>query len=491
MANGATSIKTILRIRPPHKEAGLRVSGSTVYLDKNMQEEVSFLFDAAYKSKSTQRDIYMEVEPYLDNIAQGINTSILAYGATGSGKTHTMCGTEEDPGIIPMMAGALFGRYKDTLSILFKVKIEMAYIEIYNEKVYDLLAEDLASLPVREDAGGRVVVQGMREETVQDEEEFYKLFQKGGQRRKHRKTLLNTESSRSHAIVTLYITLSTDSSMVRTKINLVDLAGSENNKRTGNEGISMVESASINRSLFVLNKVIESLGRGASRVPYRDSKLTRILQDSLGGLSDCALIVNIRGDASAETLSTLSFAGKSRKVKLKPQSEKIASNKWIDIARKQSGPGRSMHYTPQTAKRDRGAVPVYLGNRAAMHTGKITRDTVYRQNRSENMQYNRISTVLPKEDIPKTEKNTVSGKKKKEKKAQSTRKEVFTLESMLEIVNSRDFLRVKSLPMIGDQRAEKIIKYTQIRPITDINELRKAGITEKVLMKLMDTVQAE
>lgn len=476
MACGTTSIKTILRIRPPHAGKGLRVNGTTVYFDKNMQEEVSFLFDAAYKSTSTQEDIYMEVEPYLDNIARGINTCILAYGATGSGKTHTMCGGAGSPGIIPMMAAALFGRYKETLSIVFKVKIEMSYIEIYNEKVYDLLAEDYMPLPVREDAEGKVVVQGMIEENVLNEQEFHSLFQKGGQRRKHRKTLLNTESSRSHAVVTLYIMLSTESSMVRTKIHLVDLAGSENNKRTGNEGISMVESASINRSLFVLNKVIESLAKGASRVPYRDSKLTRILQDSLGGLSDCALIVNITGDASAETASTLSFAGKSRQVKLKALSEKAAGNRWADIvkpAKPKNGPGQKEWGRPIR--------PFYSENRE-----NICR--VPSGERAEKTPNSPISKKPKKDGKSTTEKS--ASRKKKAKKAQESKQQALSVEGVLEIVNSGDFLRVKSLPMIGDQRAEKIVKYTQNRSITDLSELLKAGITKKILCNLMERTRA-
>ncbi|KAI5191911.1 kinesin family member 22 [Nematocida minor] len=475
MAASATAIKTILRVRPPHKEKGLRIKGNTVHLDKNAQEELLFVFDAAHKSSSTQQDIYAEVESYLDNIARGINTSILAYGATGSGKTHTMCGTAEDPGIIPRMAEALFGRYSETLSILFKVRIEMSYIEIYNEKVYDLLGEDHTPLPVREDSEGKVVVQGVREEPVANEKEFYALFRKGGQRRKNGKTLLNVESSRSHAIVSLFVVLSTDSTMVRTKINLVDLAGSENNKRTGNEGMSMVESASINRSLFVLNKVIESLAKGACRVPYRDSKLTRILQDSLGGMSDCALIVNITGDSSAETASTLAFAGKSRQVKLKPQKEKIAYNKWTEIVR--SGVKSANHSANSQWRKpvrpfcaeDRGFVP-----------SLSSRSSNYRET-SENKPYNAIDKLTSKgiTDRLKKEKDTSKKiKKVREHKLQS-------LESVLEIVNSGDFLRIKSLPMIGDQRAEKIIKYAQKKAICDISELMQAGITKKIIAKLV------
>ncbi|EHY66400.1 hypothetical protein NERG_00040 [Nematocida ausubeli] len=469
----STSIKSILRIRPPHKDKSLRVRDKTVYVDKNSQEELSFLFDAAYKSDSTQEDIYRNIEVYLDNIARGINTSILAYGATGSGKTYTMCGTSADPGIIPRMASDIFGRYTETLSVLFKVGIEMTYIEIYNEKVYDLLVEEPVSLPVREDSQGRVVIQGVLEKKVRTEKEFEELFNKGGHRRKQRKTLLNTESSRSHAVVTLFITLSTDSTMVRTKINLVDLAGSENNKRTGNEGVSMVESASINRSLFVLNKVIESLGQGSARIPYRDSKLTRILQDSLGGMSDCALIVNIQGDSSAETISTLAFSGKSRKVKLKPQSEKIAFNKWTDIV-KDPRPARMPirgHSASNTSLR-----PVYTQAGSSMGYGKKSSS----ENRAPNSSEREEKKKHKKSEADHTLKKP---REKKQKVAREYKKQ--SIEAILEIVNSQDFLRIKSLPMIGDQRAEKIIKYAQKNPIVDINELLQAGITKKILANLV------
>ncbi|KAI5128524.1 kinesin family member 22 [Nematocida parisii] len=471
----STSIKSILRVRPPHKDKRLRVKDRAVYVDKNDQEELSFLFDAAYKSNSTQEDIYHDIEAYLDNIARGINTSILAYGATGSGKTYTMCGSSENPGIIPRIAADLFGRYTETLSVLFKVQIEMSYIEIYNEKVYDLLAEEPVSLPVREDSHGKVVIQGVLEEKVRNKNDFESLFKKGGQRRKQRKTLLNTESSRSHAIVTLFVTLSTESTMVRTKINLVDLAGSENNKRTGNEGMSMVESASINRSLFVLNKVIESLGKGNARIPYRDSKLTRILQDSLGGLSDCALIVNIQGDSSAETVSTLAFSGKSRKVKLKPQSEKIAFNKWTSIVKEKTlsqsrlpTRGYSGDGTFPGGKRIKGSMPLGF-NRSYENHDSNNNNT----ERREEKKTSKKSTLSHNKNEPKEKKRTAKHCKKQ------------SIEIVLEIVNSGDFLRIKSLPMIGDQRAEKIIKYAQKKPITDINELLLAGITKKILANLV------
>lgn len=441
MGEGYTTIKSILRVRPPHTEKGLRVRNNTVYIDKNSQEELSFLFDAAYTSRSTQEEIYREVEPYLDNIARGINTTILAYGATGSGKTYTMCGTAESPGIIPRIAGDLFGRYSETLSILFNVRIEMSYIEIYNEKVYDLLAEEAVSLPVREDASGRVVVQGVLEEKIGGEKEFRELFLKGGQRRKQGKTLLNRESSRSHAIVTLYVTLSTESSIVRTKINLVDLAGSENNKRTGNEGVRMVESANINRSLFALTSVMESLAKGSARVPYRESKLTRILQDSLGGLSDCAIIVNITGCSSGETLSTLGFSGKSRQVKLKPVKEKEAGS-WRKIAEK----------------------------REVINKDKI-REINSKREKADILQKKSKGIINRRE----------SGSKKKEK-------ENLTLPQILEIVNSGDFLKIKKLPLVGDQRADKIIAYSRSKRITEISELVEAGVPAKAVEKILGSL---
>lgn len=434
----STAIKTVLRIRPPREGGELRVSRDMVVVEKNRHEELAFSFDVCFDEGTTQKEIYKEIEPYLDNIAQGINTTVLAYGATGSGKTYTMCGTREAPGVIWQIAESLFGKYAEALGQLFGIDIAVAYIEIYNEKVYDLLSPGMAPLAVRDNSDGKVVVQGMTEKRVSSVEEFGQAVAQGAKKRKSAKTLLNAESSRSHAVLSIFVTLATESSRVRTKINLVDLAGSECNKRTGNEGERMRESANINRSLFVLNKVITSLGQEGSRVPYRDSKLTRILQDSLGGMSDCLLVINVRGDASLETLSTLSFASKTRKIQLKPAEEK-ARNAWQPV----KGAGKARGARKKAAR--------------AGVTGRESREEEKKGRREK-------------------ENGEEAGRQIEEKE-------------LIEILNSGDFLRVKSLPMIGDKRAQKILRHAKEQQICGLHELLSMGIPKKVVEGIASRVQ--
>lgn len=451
----STAIKTVLRIRPPRMGAEMKVSENSVVIEKSAQEELSFSFDVCFEEGTSQKEIYREVEPYLDNIAQGINTTVLAYGATGSGKTYTMCGTKEAPGIIWQMAESLFGKCAEILGALFSIEMSVAYMEIYNEKVYDLLSPEMRPLPVRDDSDGKVVVQGLTEKKVENIEEFRDAFAQGAKKRKSAKTLLNAESSRSHAVLSIFVSLSTESSVVRTKINLVDLAGSECNKRTGNEGERMIESANINRSLFVLNKVITSLGREGSRVPFRDSKLTRILQDSLGGMSDCLLVINVRGDASSDTLSTLSFASKTRKIRLKPAEEK-ARNAW----RPRQAPKEPLSRS--------GVLPrnIPKGN-SGRKAWKRTDGSVPRAGANANVAARKEKACWrPREKEARTEPAVRLAIQEKE---------------LLAILNSGDFLLVKSLPLIGDKRAQKILRLSKEREIFRLNELLDLGIPKKVV----------
>lgn len=462
MDGGGSNIKSILRICPPHASDELKQIGRTGIMAVKNNQEINYEFSVCFGDNSTQADIYKEIEPYLDNIAQGVNTSVLAYGATGSGKTYTMCGTEENPGIIPRVAHTLLSRYVEALSTLFKTKVSMLYVEVYNEKVYDLLSDSKEPMPVREDANGKVVIPGLTEKQIKTEEEFTKLFREGNQRRKIGCTLLNQKSSRSHAMLTLKIALATDESITTTKINMVDLAGSENNKRTGNIGASMVESASINRSLFVLNKVVDSLGKVGARIPYRDSKLTRILQDSLSGSSDCVLIVNVKGDASADTLSTLAFAGRSRRVHTMTREEKIKSNPPVLLYRKTNS--------------------VILSNLGNLGNSGNSGNSENKLNKLSR----KVNTTKPIKEKRKrnstAHKENLNSKIKPTKPIKAPQQLLMTKKELLHILNSKDFLRIKSLPGIGDMRAEKILNLSKKSSISDLNDLFAAGIPKKVVL---------
>jgi kinesin family protein 22 len=217
-------------------------------------------------------------------------------------------------GIIPRTIQYLFEKYPN-------VTINISAAELYNEKLLDLLkietskSKEVNDLPIREDQNGNIVVPGLTQKHISNYSEFMHVFSQASSRRSTAPTNLNKESSRSHSILTIYL-------VGFCKIHLIDLAGSEDNRLTGNVGKQLLESSSINRSLFQLRKVVDALHNNATtskrqiHVSYRDSKLTRLLQDSLGGTSRTILIANISEDPDSmgQTFKTLQFAAKSHKI---------------------------------------------------------------------------------------------------------------------------------------------------------------------------------
>ncbi|EQB60644.1 kinesin-like protein kif22 [Vairimorpha apis BRL 01] len=226
-----------------------------------------------------------------------------------------MIGTKKSPGLI----------YNILKDLLADLEIDISYLEIYNEKIYDLLEPKQLFLRERENT---VFVPDLFNKKITNYSEFIDVFEKGNLNRRTGETKLNKFSSRSHSILRLM--------NKNTKFYLVDLAGSENNRKTGNTGIRLTESNNINKSLFVLGNVVNSILRNDIRIPYRDSKLTRLLQDSIGGNSLCYVIANIIDDVNYldETLNTLKFACKSRKIVNVPRTETININQKFDNSNK-------------------------------------------------------------------------------------------------------------------------------------------------------------
>jgi len=274
---------------------------------------------------------------------QGYNATVLAYGQTGSGKTHTM-GTgqsvgegSEEEGIVPKVIRNSF-RHIEVHKENIDFKVSCCYLEIYNEDIRDLLQpggrQDGQVIAIREDAAGGIKVSGIHAETCGSEEEMFRCLSDGSVQRTTGATLMNEQSSRSHSIFTLILeqrNRKCDSAdpaaavdyYVTAKFHLVDLAGSERAKRTGAVGSRFKESVSINSGLLALGNVISALGDPAkkgSHVPYRESKLTRLLQDSLGGNSRTVMIacVSCADIDFEETLNTLKYAHRARNIKNKP-----------------------------------------------------------------------------------------------------------------------------------------------------------------------------
>ncbi|KAF9115712.1 Kinesin-like protein kif15 [Mortierella sp. AM989] len=273
----------------------------------------------------------------VEQCVKGYNGTIFAYGQTGSGKTYTMqgpstmtnVGNHAERGIIPRCLEYLFDLIAQEEQIISSVKYlcKASYIEIYNEMIYDLLDNSTTARATREDIKRGVYVDGVTEESIHNPEDAYKLFEQGAANRHISATAMNRESSRSHTVLTLTIqsmTLVDGINHIReSRFNLVDLAGSERQKQANTEGMRLKEAGNINRSLLCLGSVINALGEIASghsrHVHYRDSRLTFLLKDSLGGNSNTFIVANVSPSALChqESLSTLRFAQRAKMIRNK------------------------------------------------------------------------------------------------------------------------------------------------------------------------------
>ncbi|KVH88474.1 hypothetical protein Ccrd_026745 [Cynara cardunculus var. scolymus] len=308
----------------------------------NKQIDRSFVFDKVFGPKSQQRDLYHSaVSPIVFEVLEGYNCTIFAYGQTGTGKTYTMeGGGRKKNGEFPSDAGVIPRAVKQIFDILeaqnAEYSMKVTFLELYNEEITDLLApeevqkfpEDKSKKPIAlmEDGKGGVLVRGLEEEIVSTADEIYRILEKGSARRRTAETLMNKQSSRSHSIfsITIHIKERTPEGeeIIRCgKLNLVDLAGSENISRSGAKEGRAREAGEINKSLLTLGRVINTLVERSGHIPYRDSKLTRLLRDSLGGKTKTCIIATISPSIHSleETLSTLDYAHRAKNIKNKPE----------------------------------------------------------------------------------------------------------------------------------------------------------------------------
>lgn len=286
----------------------------------------SFTFDRVFDMSCKQSDIFnYSIKPTVDDILNGYNGTVFAYGQTGSGKSYSMMGPsiddDEGKGVIPRIVEQIFfSILQSAANIEYTVRV--SYMEIYMERIRDLLAPQNDNLPIHEEKNKGVFVKGLLEIYVSTVEEVFEVMRRGGNARAVAATNMNQESSRSHSIFVITITqknVETDS-MKSGRLFLVDLAGSEKVGKTGASGQVLEEAKKINKSLSSLGNVINALTDGkSSHIPYRDSKLTRILQESLGGNSRTTLIINCSPSSynDAETLSTLRFGMRAKSIKNK------------------------------------------------------------------------------------------------------------------------------------------------------------------------------
>ncbi|KAJ9593965.1 hypothetical protein L9F63_014606 [Diploptera punctata] len=334
------NVRVVVRVRPLSEkeiECGFReittvnTVNNTILVENphaaDGEPPKTFTFDTVFDTDSRQMDVYNETaRPIVDKVLMGYNGTILAYGQTGTGKTFTMqgeCSAPELKGIIPNSFAHIFG-YIAKAAEGQKFLVRVAHIEIYNEEIRDLLGKDQSMrLEVKERPDIGVYISDLSGYVVNNADDMERIMTIGNKNRVVGATAMNAQSSRSHAIFTITIEhgkVGDDGKqhIKMGKLHLVDLAGSERQSKTGATGVRLKEATKINLSLSTLGNVISALVDGKStHIPYRNSKLTRLLQDSLGGNSKTVMCANI-GPADYnydETISTLRYANRAKNIK--------------------------------------------------------------------------------------------------------------------------------------------------------------------------------
>lgn len=323
------NIRVYCRVRPVIKEdGGGRNAEKVITFDEDDDailsvfskgSKKSFEMDKVFRPESTQEQVFEEVKSLVVSCIDGYNVCIFAYGQTGSGKTFTMEGPSSNPGINQRALILLFDETRDR-GVDWHFSINVSVIEIYNEMIRDLLGDDpSAKLEIKQGREG-LFVPGLTEIQVNDVDELNEVFAIGKTNRATAITDMNEHSSRSHALLCVTVTGVNKTTGHRTtgKLNLVDLAGSERVSKSGSEGARMKEAQNINKSLSSLGDVIHSLKNKNSHIPYRNSKLTYLLQESLGGDSKTLMVVQVAPVEKnvSETVCSLNFAQRVRTVEL-------------------------------------------------------------------------------------------------------------------------------------------------------------------------------
>ncbi|MCJ8747829.1 hypothetical protein PDJAM_G00157970 [Pangasius djambal] len=305
--------------------------------DGNMTK--SFSFDRVFSAEESTNQLYNDIaKPLVVSTVEGYNGTIFAYGQTSSGKTFTMMGSEHNPGVIPLAMADVFHTIKNCPKKEFLLRV--SYMEIYNETVTDLLCDSWKRKPleIREGNYKNVYVADLTEELVTSPEQALAWIRKGEKNRHYGKTKMNQRSSRSHTIFRMILESrersdpasgeNADGAIIVSHLNLVDLAGAERASQTGAEGTRFKEGCNINRSLFTLGQVIKKLSDESQKgfTNYRDSKLTRILQNSLGGNAKTVIICTITPATVDETVSTLQFASAAKCMKNDPHVTEVSDD---------------------------------------------------------------------------------------------------------------------------------------------------------------------
>ncbi|XP_022522868.2 kinesin-like protein KIF18A [Astyanax mexicanus] len=305
---------------------------------KRANKDLKFVFDHVFGEDSSQVEVFENTtKGVVDGVLNGYNCTVFAYGATGAGKTHTMLGSSDNPGVMYLTMKELFSRM-DQIKEEKVFEVAFSYLEVYNEQIRDLLANS-GPLAVREDGAKGVVVQGLTLHQPKSAEHILEALDFGNRNRTQHPTDMNATSSRSHAVFQIYLrqqdkTASLNPNVRVAKMSLIDLAGSERASATNAKGARLREGANINRSLLALGNVINTLADPKSKkthIPYRDSKLTRLLKDSLGGNCRTVMIANVSPSSLSyeDTHNTLKYANRAKEIKSTLKSNVVSLDSHI------------------------------------------------------------------------------------------------------------------------------------------------------------------
>ena len=322
--------------RPSSRATVMRRSSSSVPPTKK-NDRGEYKFDSVFPRTVTNQEVYDDVvKPIIPSLFEGFNCTIIAYGQTGSGKTHTMTGSSKNKGMIPLALDEIFTRAQKNVGLGWSTKIKIACVQIYMEKILDSLVktnvETDPSLKLRQrfvDGSTDVFIEDLTWKDAKTTNHAIAIMKLADKNRVVDSTNMNAQSSRSHSVFMVHIeqTHVENSQRLISAAYLVDLAGSESVRKTGNTGHKLKQACHVNKSLSMLNTVIKALSTKSVHIPYRDSKLTRLLQNSLGGSSMTVMILTCSSCASnvVETVSTLEFGSRCKTIKNTPKKNQILS----------------------------------------------------------------------------------------------------------------------------------------------------------------------
>ncbi|TPX61067.1 hypothetical protein PhCBS80983_g01397 [Powellomyces hirtus] len=474
------TLKVLVRVRPTNSatsEIAATVESDKVTIPKPFHDNATkaYSFDRVFGSQATQADVFSEVEVLLNDVFEGRNATVFAYGQTGSGKTHTMNAysmggsannptitlSRKDAGITYRAVDWIF-EHIERYSI--NATVYASFLEIYNDEVYDLLPRSASAGELRKlkvmTAGRKVTIQGLSEAPVTDPAAFEKLFAVALRQRSTAGTKLNVSSSRSHFMVQMTVHIVGTQRELTSKLSLIDLAGSEDNRYTGNEGERFEESRHINASLFAIRSVVSALKENKSQIPYRNSKITQLLCDSLGGTASSLAVVCCAPELENlhPTHNSLEFAKDCCFIKNCVEINEVR---------------RKPRISDNSDKSKILGPPLRKEKEAASKANK----------ENEGMDQRKV-TMKDVEKLFRPVVESLLAERERELQAAQAMQEVAQqslVDNILRVMNNAGPKELKALKLIGPQRATKILKAREEKPFESAQDLLRIGFSADLL----------